>query len=718
MPRVTSAIAILSLAVLTASGAQDPVPPPVAQLSPPVLRITVLMIQVDAVVTDSAGKHVAGLRPEDFEILQDGVAQKLTYFSYEPGSPPSNFPETAPVPKSKSPAAKVPIGPPAPITASQVRRTVALVVDDLALSFEDLVRVREALRLYVERRMQPGDLVALVRTGGGVAILEQFTTDRRVLLEGVDFLKWRFSGRVGMIPIAPLSPGGAPDGERREPQILDYGHALSALGALGTIEQVVRGMKGLRGRKSIVFFSDGLRVDGEVRAALDKVTDMANRSMVSIYSVDPGGLRARVRERHEDVQIDDRASRTLDRFPTLPGEDDSDFGMQEGLDALAKRTGGLFYHDRNDIPECVGEASDDQLGYYLLGYSPREGTFEKDAAKAKFHRVTVRMRQPGLTVRWKSGFNGVPDQLTMTLPLAAPRTREQQLMDALASPFSATGLKVRLTSIYNHTQKTGAVVQSLLHFGGKELAFQHEADGTWHATVDVVTSAYRGVKQPMQQRQRRVEIRLSETQYQRALQEGFLLTLTDPMKLPGAFLMRAVVRDSLSERIGSASQFVQVPDTRKGQLAISGIFLKQAPPELVSPKVAEPSAAGKEGKVETWSEGGPAVRRYRPGQGIVYGYAVINPKRKGAAKEFQVGCQLRVFRNGKPFYTGTYGHIVSVSDPDPTRLLGVGVLSLGSSLSPGEYLMQIVVTDENAGPKKPPVAQWVDFEVVAARDSL
>jgi len=100
----------------------------------------------------------------------------------------------------------------------------------------------------------------------------------------------------------------------------------------------------------------------------------------------------------------------------LPGEDDSDFGMQEGLDALARRTGGLFYHDRNDIPECIRQATDDQLGYYLLGYSPREGTFEKDAAKAKSHRVVVRMRLPGLTVRWKSGFNGVTDELTTALP--------------------------------------------------------------------------------------------------------------------------------------------------------------------------------------------------------------------------------------------------------------------------------------------------------------
>jgi hypothetical protein len=30
----------------------------------------------------------------------------------------------------------------------------------------------------------------------------------------------------------------------------------------------------------------------------------------------------------------------------------------------------------------------------------------------------------------------------------------------------------------------------------------------------------------------------------------------------------------------------------------------------------------------------------------------------------------------------------------------------------GEYLLQVIVTDENAGKKKPPVVQWIDFEVV------
>jgi hypothetical protein len=153
-------------------------------------------------------------------------------------------------------------------------------------------------------------------------------------------------------------------------------------------------------------------------------------------------------------------------------------------------------------------------------------------------------------------------------------------------------------------------------------------------------------------------------------------------------------------------------------LAVSGIFLQRAPQEMVNPKMVQPSSDGKEGNVEAWSEGGPATRRYRPGQGILYAYAVINPKLKGPAKDFQVGSQLRVFRNGKLLYTGKYNHRLSKNQTDATRLVGGGMISLGSILRPGEYLVQVVVTDENAGPKKPPVAQWVDFEVVAARDRL
>ena len=157
------AFALFSLA-LAAAAQQSP--PPTAQPAPPLLRITVTLVQVDAVVTDGHGRRVPNLEASDFELLQVGAPQQISYFSYVPE--PEPLPAPPPVPKGQ----KAPQLAPEPITAAQVRRTIALVVDDLALSFDSIVRVRDALRKFVEQEMQPGDLVAIVRTGGGVALLD------------------------------------------------------------------------------------------------------------------------------------------------------------------------------------------------------------------------------------------------------------------------------------------------------------------------------------------------------------------------------------------------------------------------------------------------------------------------------------------------------------------------------------------------------------------
>jgi hypothetical protein len=73
---------------------------------------------------------------------------------------------------------------------------------------------------------------------------------------------------------------------------------------------------------------------------------------------------------------------------------------------------------------------------------------------------------------------------------------------------------------------------------------------------------------------------------------------------------------------------------------------------------------------------------------------------------------VRVFRNGKLLYTGAYTRSLAKSTADPAHLVGGGVLRLGPSMSPGEYLLQVVVTDEFAGKKGSQVSQWVDFEVL------
>jgi hypothetical protein len=322
----------------------------------------------------------------------------------------------------------------------------------------------------------------------------------------------------------------------------------------------------------------------------------------------------------------------------------------------------------------------------------------------------VRVKRPGLRVRWKSGFEGVPDQLTLTDN--TEKTREQQLLEALASPFAATGIRVRLTSLFMASKQNGPYIHSLLYFDAHDLTFTKDAQGNWHAIIDLVTSSYRGVKQNMLQRQRVQSIDLTDGNYQRALKEGFLFALNDPMKEPGMFLLRVVVRDHESQRLGSSSQFLIVPDTRKGRLALSSVQLQVASSEVVR-------AAGftvpddKNGTVEAWAEGGPAVRRYHAGQNIVYGYMVINPKVAGPDRMPKATTQVRVYRNGKALYTGPAQSNLARRNGDPADFIGAGVLRLGDEVTPGEYLIQVTVTDPLQKKKKSQASQWQDFEVVS-----
>ncbi len=660
----------------------------------PMIRITVSLVQVDAVVTDSRGKRVTDLKADDFEIKQDGVVQKITHLVYVP----DNRPPFILQPKSKNPSLTLPT----PLAAGQVNRTVALVIDDLSMDFENIVRVRDSLRKYVEQYMQPGELVAIVRTGGGVAILEQFTSDKKLLLAGIELLKWKFTGRTGLLPINRVDsePVKTADG----PEFLDYGNnALAELGALGTIEQVLGGMRKLPGRKSIVYFSQTMRMEARITSALDHLTDLANRGAVSLYAIDPSGLKG--------VNFGNDASSSEPEHEVggsfggavLTGLGGSQIRDHAGLDYLAKRTGGFFFANRNDIPAAIQQAVDDQMGYYLLGYSPQEGTFEKDPKKVKYHRIAVRSKRPGLVIRWKTGFNGVTGNDVPLETSSSAKTREQQLMEALASPFTSNDLKVRLTCFYIDFGPNGPGVRSMLHFQAHGLSFVQQPDKSWTTAVDVVTTAYRGLKDTIQQTQSRRDIRLPDDVYRRALKEGFLFSWDYKMKEPGPFLMRAVVRDAESSRIGSASQSVSVPDTKKGQLAMSGVIVSLSPTEVATTST---------GKAEAWTDGSPAIRRYLPGQSVLYSYVVVNPRLTGSQKQTKLVQQMLVHRNGKLIYQGKPLPVNESGKLDARRMVGGGVLRLNANAQPGEYILQIVVTDQAARKSKSKVTQWIDFEVL------
>src|SRR5437763_16562015 len=75
-------------------------------------------------------------------------------------------------------------------------------------------------------------------------------------------------------------------------------------------------------------------------------------------------------------------------------------------------------------------------------------------------------------------------------------------------------------------------------------------------------------------------------------------------------------------------------------------------------------------------------------------------------------CETRIFRDGKPIYTGAPTPLEMTGQKDPHRPTGGAQLSLGSELLAGEYVLQIIVEDHLAKEKTRTATRWIDFEVI------
>ena len=147
----------------------------------PLIQITVGVVQVDAVVTDKKGNPVRDLTADDFRILQDGEARQITSFLWvDTSSDPSGAPlRSGPGPRAPEP------------DRARIRRSIAVVVDDLGMSLSGLNSVRRRLRELVEEGLGGDDLMAIARTSAGRSFASGFTSDPRLLSAALDDLWWR-----------------------------------------------------------------------------------------------------------------------------------------------------------------------------------------------------------------------------------------------------------------------------------------------------------------------------------------------------------------------------------------------------------------------------------------------------------------------------------------------------------------------------------------------
>ncbi len=475
---------------------------------------------------------------------------------------------------------------------------------------------------------------------------------------------------------------------------------------MGAIRYVVDGLKELPGRKSVVLFSENLKLmyNGEqsqrVLDSIRRLTDSANRASVVIYSIDPRGVvytgltAADNTSGHSQQKI---AQIGMDRSQAM-------FDSQEGMVTLARETGGLFMQNTNDISGALTKIMADGDGYYLLGYHPDASTFDSKTGQPKFHSLAVRVKRPGVHVRYRSGFFGTSDREIAPVP----RTRVAQIAHALASPFGTGALHVRLTSLFSHAAKSGPFINSLLYFDPRELQFTDEPDD-WHkAVIDVVCMTFGDTGQSVDTMDKTWTVRLKGDTYRNVLKQGMVYSVHVPVKKPGAYQMRVVLRDAGSEQVGSASQFIDVPDIDKGHLALSGIVLRAEVPEAKTP--ASPDHPEGEQATDIDPQGTPAVRIFKQGTALTYGYQILNAQ-ADTAKQPELEVQTRLFRDGEQVYTGKPAAVPVNGQEDPKRLIGGGRMQLGGQIAPGDYVLQVIVTDKLAKEKFRVATQSMDFEI-------
>ncbi|HEU4597849.1 MAG TPA: VWA domain-containing protein [Pyrinomonadaceae bacterium] len=760
-PSLAFALSLCLLLSATGQQAQPPAPQDVPDDEDDVVRITSNLVQMDAIVTDKQGRHVTDLRAEDFEIREDGRRRDITEFSYVSTvpatvAPAPNLAATPPADSKKAATTTATVAPVARVRAlrpEQTRRTIVLAVDDLGLSSESFPYVKRALKQYVDEQMQPGDLVAVVGTSSGAGALQQLTADKQILHSVIDQLRWRARGR-GLVPffqsaggVEPLTPGvtsGDTGREAGEDQLRKLGTGVGGaeqaealreeafvIGTLGALQYIAQGLRDLPGRKSVVLFSDGLSVynlaeatrtnergmSGRLVDGLRRLTDAASRASVVFYAVHARGLPTLGIDAKDDGLYIGGNNRSSTLRPVLTGNDpriaDRRASFREGQDGLvvlARETGGFAVLNNNDVGKGLARVIEDQQGFYLIGYRPDEKTFDPLTGRRRYRSLSIKVKRPGLTVRTRSGFYGFADAERP----AAPPTRDQQLVKALTSPFTSGGVALRLTAFFGNEEPGGSFVRSMLHIDTRGLTFKEGADGWREAVIDVLAAVFHSDGTFAEQVNQTHTIRVRPEAFERSLRSGLVHTLNVPVKDAGAYQLRLAVRDAASERIGSAHQYVEVPDVGKGVLALSGLVAAAAQTNAAASTPGAPpvvnAATGAE--TETEAQASPAVRRFRPGMRMDFGYVIYNAKLDPANGKPRLTTQVSLFRDGRQVFAGTPEPFEVGQQTDLKRLVASGRLRLGADLGPGEYVLQAVVTDALAPERSRTAAQWLEFEIV------
>jgi VWFA-related protein len=537
-------------------------------------RAEVNYVEVDASVTDQQGRLITDLGQADFEVLEDGRPQKIAAFSLV----------TLPIqPAPRLTAAATPVESDVSTNAGVDGRIYLLVLDDLHTTVANTPRVKAFLREFVERSFGPADLAAVAYTSGRIAASQEFTSNRRLLLEAID----RFTGRrlrSEALEIAealnrdPRDPTDTPvnprnrSGDGRDPfdpysglNPFEAERAYQARTTLTAVRELASLMEGVHGRrKSMILVSEGLSYnvfDGfkntSAGVILREATDAmaaAMRANVAIYSVDPRGL-ATVGE-----AIDIAGTSPNDPHFTVPGTMlDLLRTSQQSLRELSNQTGGFAGIDSNDLSGVLDRIVRENSTYYLLGYYSTN-----ERRDGRLRRIEVRVKRPALQVRTRRGYlaaRGRNDDVKAARPIDA----------ILGSPVPVTAIPLTLSAAPYAGTASDASIALAVEMRADAFRFV-EKDDRLLDTVELSISAVDATGAVRGGRQHRLDLELRSANAALARERG-LRVVSEISLPPGRYQLRVAVAETGAGRTGSVFHDVEIPDFRAAGLLMGGVAL-------------------------------------------------------------------------------------------------------------------------------------------------
>jgi len=686
------------------------------------ISVSVNEVRLDVVVLDKKGNQITDLTADDFEVFQDNKRQTITSGVYIDSQPDSAIQPSA----ARKNVPNIPQSPTTPLKKEDVRRTIFLVVDDSAMSFENGYYTKMALRNFVEKQIQHGDLIAIIRTGYGNRVLNMFFPDKREALARIN--------AMSLTKVAPpyedymhqiFNPSLNEQFDELQKQ---YVQRLFE-NQIAIISYSIRSLRDMPGRKILMMvtpfsmYSSDLREKSIFSYYQDKflrLADDALRAGVVVNFLDINGLMSN----RADPSVNPKIGAVNAAIKTTPNGAPkiiSGYAQQRveldpinETNPLPALTGGVVIENSNFFLSGLGREAESLIkGYYLITYAPPPDTFETRDKKDVYRRLKVRVKRSGAVVHTRDGFFGRLETES------DDETTQNPLIEAIYSPFKQDDINVNIAAGYVKDAEAGYLIRSWIHLDPDYVKIVETEDGGARIDLDTVFLASDingGVQDARYEKYSfAVEPENKAENIDWIQKHGIRFSILLPVKKPGSYYVRIAVQDTNSGKLGSAYQFLEIPDLGKKNMALSNIFMLTSADDLTW-MFSDVAKEFDKGVFFPMFQGegvrSPALRTYLPGDNLQTLAMIYNADAKALARS-EIETQTILYKDGVEFMRGEPTPITLDKVDNPGNIPLLNRLTVGTNMPPGDYVLQILATEKKNGKRKEGVtSQTLGFTVV------